>query len=91
MENFCSINFELLKCVKERTLDKKFKVRKEALLGFGRLYRHYVSTPAQLAVPDSESLSLIKNKLFHAYYPLSIESRILVERIFHTCLVPIQR
>ena len=35
----------LLNFVKERTLDKKFKIRKEAMCGLAMIYRKYLSNP----------------------------------------------
>lgn len=83
------VNEELLSFVKERTLDKKFKIRKEALLGLATLYKQYANS-ADIADSTRECISWIKNKVLHAYYQTSLEDRLLVERILHTCLVPYQ-
>lgn len=97
-----NINEDLLGFVKERTLDKKFKIRREALLGMAQLYKQYnyhLSTSAAVAnQTDPESteaaqaslrmLSWIKNKCMHNYYQAQLEDKLLVERIVHTCLVP---
>ncbi|ESO11948.1 hypothetical protein HELRODRAFT_62692 [Helobdella robusta] len=74
---------DLLECVKERTLDKKFKVRREALVGLGQIYKkcHEVGG-------DVRRVAWIRNKVLHAYYQLSIDDKILVERILNTSLVP---
>lgn len=88
-KDFTSISDELLNFVKERTLDKKFKIRKEALLGLSMIYKKCMTTPE---IPDStrECVSWIKNKVLHVYYQTALEDRLLVERILHTCLVPYQ-
>lgn len=89
-KDFRSVTDELLTFVKERTLDKKFKIRKEALLGLAFLYKqHSTSTNA---IPEStmNCISWIKNKVLHVYYQTALEDRLLVERILHTCLVPYQ-
>ncbi|KAF8783022.1 Sister chromatid cohesion protein PDS5 like protein [Argiope bruennichi] len=88
-KDFNSVTDELLDFVKERTLDKKFKIRKEALLGLAMLYKQHMSNPE---IPEStkECISWIKNKVLHVYYQTALEDRLLVERILHTCLVPYQ-
>ncbi|KAG8200522.1 hypothetical protein JTE90_000597 [Oedothorax gibbosus] len=88
-KDFNSITDDLLNFVKERTLDKKFKIRKEALLGLAMLYKQHMSNPE---IPEStkECISWIKNKVLHVYYQTALEDRLLVERILHTCLVPYQ-
>ncbi|KAH9410377.1 Sister chromatid cohesion protein PDS5 A [Tyrophagus putrescentiae] len=90
-----NINECLLEFVKERTLDKKFKIRREALLGMAQLYKQYnfhlanneevVSDEAQGSL---RMLSWIKNKCMHNYYQTQLEDKLLVERILHTCLIP---
>lgn len=88
-KDFNSVTDDLLNFVKERTLDKKFKIRREALLGLAMLYRQHMSNPD---IPEStrECISWIKNKVLHVYYQTALEDRLLVERILHTCLVPYQ-
>ena len=81
--------------IQERTLDKKFKIRREALLGMAQLYKQYnfhlnnsdhvVTDQAQASL---RMLSWIKNKCMHNYYQTQLEDKLLVERILHTCLVP---
>ncbi|GFR06797.1 sister chromatid cohesion protein PDS5 homolog B-B [Trichonephila clavata] len=87
---FC-VNEDLINHVMERTLDKMFSVRKEAILGLGVLHKDYLLTPVR---PDSRAeamLSFVKNKLLNVYYQPQVEDRLLVERVFNTCLVPYQR
>ncbi|KAG9509341.1 Sister chromatid cohesion protein PDS5-like B [Fragariocoptes setiger] len=91
-----NINEDLMSFVKERTLDKKFKIRREALYGMAQLYKQYVlgikpegppaSTEAGLAAV--KMLNWIKNKCLHNYYQTSLEDKLLVERIVQTCLIP---
>ncbi|XP_077518233.1 cohesin associated factor B pds5 isoform X4 [Amblyomma americanum] len=88
-KDFSSVTEELLNFVKERTLDKKFKIRKEALLGLAHLYKQHMSSP-DLPPSTLECISWIKNKVLHVYYQTALEDRLLVERILHTCLVPYQ-
>ncbi|KAF7494831.1 Sister chromatid cohesion protein PDS5 -like protein B [Sarcoptes scabiei] len=91
-----NINDDLLEFVKERTLDKKFKIRREALLGMSQLYKQYNyhltasenEAPSEDAQRALQMLSWIKNKCMHNYYQTHLEDKLLVERILHTCLVP---
>lgn len=91
-----NINEDLLEFVKERTLDKKFKIRREALYGLALLYRQYSlkikPEGPEPSTDDGENavkkLTWIKNKCLHNYYQTSLEDKLLVERIVHTCLIP---
>lgn len=91
-----NINEDLLEFVKERTLDKKFKIRREALYGLAQLYRQYsLNIKPEGSAPNTadgqnavKKLSWIKNKCLHNYYQASLEDKLLVERIVHTCLIP---
>lgn len=91
-----NINEDLLEFVKERTLDKKFKIRREALYGLAQLYRQYllgIKPEGPAPVTDAgtnavRKLVWIKNKCLHNYYQTSLEDKLLVERIVHTCLIP---
>lgn len=92
-----NINEDLLSFVKERTLDKKFKIRREALFGMAQLYK--LNNVADLSENITEEnppananslkmLNWIKNKCLHNYYQTQLDDRLLVERILHTCLIP---
>lgn len=61
-------NESLLNNVKERTLDKKFKIRKEALTGLALIYKKHLSDP--LSVPDAtkSAVTWIKDKILHGEY-----------------------
>ncbi|KAJ3648585.1 hypothetical protein Zmor_020378 [Zophobas morio] len=80
---------DLLEFVKERTLDKKFKIRKEAMSGLALIYRKHLSDPD---VPNAtkKAVTWIKDKILHGYYMAGMEDRLLVERLLNTCLVPYQ-
>lgn len=80
---------DLLEFVKERTLDKKFKIRKEAMSGLAMIYRKHLSDPD---VPNAtkKAVTWIKDKILNGYYMTGIEDRLLVERLLNTCLVPYQ-
>ena len=68
-------NESLLNNVKERTLDKKFKIRKEALTGLALIYKKHLSDP--LSVPEATKMAVtwIKDKILHGkiYLELNIK------------------
>ncbi|XP_077867919.1 sister chromatid cohesion protein PDS5 homolog A-B-like [Saccoglossus kowalevskii] len=78
---------EVLQFVKERMLDKRWKIRKEATLGLGHIYKKAVNNP-DLSRSDLRRISWIRDKILHIYYQQSLEDRLLVERIFTMTLVP---
>lgn len=80
---------DLLFIVRERTLDKKFKIRREAISGLAFIYKH-VMCDQNNEVSDSlkKSIGWIKNKVMHGYYMPTLEDRLMVERLLITCLVP---
>lgn len=80
---------DLLEYVKERTLDKKFKIRKEAMNGLAMIYKKYL---IEDSVPEAtrNAVNWIKDKILHGYYMTNTEDRLLVERLLITCLVPYQ-
>ncbi|OQR67831.1 sister chromatid cohesion protein PDS5B-like [Tropilaelaps mercedesae] len=90
-KNFEAVSIELLNIVKERTLDKNFKVRREALLGLAHIYKNLTCGSHETEDPNIvECVAWIKNKVLHIYYQSELEDRLIVERILHTCLVPYQ-
>lgn len=80
---------DLLEFVKERTLDKKYKIRKEAMSGLAMIYRKHL---ADSDVPQAtkKAVTWIKDKILHGYYMTGMEDRLLVERLLNTSLVPYQ-
>ena len=79
---------DLLEFVKERTLDKKFKIRKEAMCGLAMIYKKHMNNVN--VPPDARHITWIRDKILHGYYMTSIDDRLLVERLVNTCLVPYQ-
>ena len=75
---------DLLNFLKERTLDEKFKIRKEAMGGLAMIYKRHLSNPH--GVPDATKAAV--KWILHGYYMPGIEDRLLVERLINTCLVP---
>lgn len=78
-------------------MDKKFKIRREALLGMAQLYKQYIfhltnNDHSEIVTDEAQAslriLSWIKNKCMHNYFQTQLEDKLLVERILHTCLVP---
>lgn len=78
---------DLLEFVKERTLDHKFKIRKEAMNGLAMIYKKYLND-SNVPEATKNAVNWIKNKILHGYYMTSLEDRLLVERLLITCLVP---
>ncbi|XP_046718442.1 sister chromatid cohesion protein PDS5 homolog B isoform X2 [Silurus meridionalis] len=81
------VNDPLLNFVRERTLDKRWRVRKEAMMGLAQIYKKY-ALQAEAGKEASKQISWIKDKLLHIYYQNSIDDRLLVERIFAQYMVP---
>ncbi|XP_073501929.1 sister chromatid cohesion protein PDS5 homolog A isoform X2 [Phyllobates terribilis] len=81
------VNDQLLGFVRERTLDKRWRVRKEAMMGLAQLYKKYC-LHAEAGKEVGEKVSWIKDKLLHIYYQNSIDDKLLVEKIFAQYLVP---
>ena len=79
---------DLLNFVKERTMDKKFKIRKEAMSGLAMIYKKHLSDPNNMHQATRNAVKWIKDKILHGYYMASIEDRLLVERLLNMCLVP---
>ncbi|XP_077983606.1 sister chromatid cohesion protein PDS5 homolog A-like isoform X2 [Glandiceps talaboti] len=82
-----AVNDELLQSIKERTLDKRWKIRKEATLGLAHIYKKAMNNP-DLAYSDVLRITWIRDKILHLYYQQGLEDRLLVERIFTMTLVP---
>ncbi|XP_045149932.1 sister chromatid cohesion protein PDS5 homolog B [Echinops telfairi] len=81
------VNDHLLNFVRERTLDKRWRVRKEAMMGLAQIYKKYALQSAA-GKDAAKQISWIKDKLLHIYYQNSIDDRLLVERIFAQYMVP---
>ena len=79
---------DLLNIVKERTLDKKFKIRKEAMTGLAMIYKKYLINPNDVPEATKHAVKWIKDKILRGYYMPGMEDRLLVERLLVTGLVP---
>ncbi|KRX97917.1 Sister chromatid cohesion protein PDS5 -like protein B [Trichinella pseudospiralis] len=82
-----NLNNELLNSVRARTLDKKFKVRKEALRCLGALNQKIVSGKLE-GITENLNTTSICSKLLHTYYSTNFDDRILCEKLFYTSIVP---
>lgn len=87
--NVVSDSEDLLNYVKERTLDKKFKIRREALQGLALIYKKHLGME-NVPEPTERAAAWMKDKILHGYYMVLLDDRILVERLLNTCLVPYQ-
>nr|XP_023646668.1 sister chromatid cohesion protein PDS5 homolog A-like [Paramormyrops kingsleyae] len=81
------VNDQLLGFVRERTLDKRWRVRKEAMMGLAQLYKKYC-LHHEAGKESALKISWIKDKLLHIYYQNSIDDKLLVEKIFAQFMVP---
>uniref|UniRef100_A0A8C1DH23 PDS5 cohesin associated factor B n=2 Tax=Cyprinus carpio TaxID=7962 RepID=A0A8C1DH23_CYPCA len=72
------VNDHLLNFVRERTLDKRWRVRKEAMMGLAQIYKKY-ALQAEAGKEAAKQISWIKDKLLHIYYQNSIDDRALNE------------
>uniref|UniRef100_A0A8C2BCI4 PDS5 cohesin associated factor B n=1 Tax=Cyprinus carpio TaxID=7962 RepID=A0A8C2BCI4_CYPCA len=68
------VNDHLLNFVRERTLDKRWRVRKEAMMGLAQIYKKY-ALQAEAGKEAAKQISWIKDKLLHIYYQNSIDDR----------------
>lgn len=63
---------DLLEFVKERTLDKKFKIRKEAMTGLAMIYKKHLMDP-NVPQATKKAVMWIKDKILHGKYQLLIQ------------------
>ncbi|XP_074650507.1 sister chromatid cohesion protein PDS5 homolog A-like [Tubulanus polymorphus] len=87
-KDLSAVTDDLLALVKERTLDKKFKIRREALIGLSQIYKKGVLLAEDRDPIQSARISWIKDKVLHGYYQNNIEDKVLIERLFKLNLVP---
>lgn len=84
-------SLDLLDILKERSLDKKFKIRKAAMNGLAIIYQKYLQMMrTQETVSDTTRVAVnwIKNKILNGYYKSTLEDQLMVERLLTTHLVP---
>ena len=69
---------DLLNFVKERTLDKKFKIRKEANTGLATIYKKHLANPAGVPEATKKAVTWIKDKILHGNYITVIERTLVI-------------
>lgn len=82
---------ELLAILKERSQDKKFKIRRAALNGLAMIYnKHLQAVLASEAPLESplDTANWIQIKILNGYYHATVEDQLLIERLLITNLVP---
>ncbi|CRK92889.1 CLUMA_CG006304, isoform A [Clunio marinus] len=82
---------ELLAILKERSQDKKFKIRRAALNGLAYIYnKHLQAVQASEATIESplDTANWIQIKILNGYYHATLEDQLLIERLLITNLVP---
>jgi sister chromatid cohesion protein PDS5 len=82
---------ELLAILKERSQDKKFKIRRAAMNGLSLIYNeHLKATLASESPVESplDSANWIQIKILNGYYHATLEDQLLIERLLITSLVP---
>ncbi|RDD42452.1 Sister chromatid cohesion protein PDS5-like protein B-B, partial [Trichoplax sp. H2] len=86
IEKLEAVTEELWDALKERMRDKKWIVRKEAMIKIAALYKSFKTKNEKNKY--HKELQWMPNKLLHCYYQPGIEDRIFVEKIFRTALIP---
>lgn len=82
---------ELLAILKERSQDKKFKIRRAALNGLAMIYNKHLQAVIAGETPCESPLdaaSWIQIKILNGYYHATVEDQLLIERLLITNLVP---
>uniref|UniRef100_A0A1A9VQX0 Uncharacterized protein n=1 Tax=Glossina austeni TaxID=7395 RepID=A0A1A9VQX0_GLOAU len=81
---------DLLFILRERSLDKIFKIRLQALRGLAFIYQKATVDLNDMPNEIKSSLRWIKNTIMHSYYTPTLDDRICVERILLKYLIPYQ-
>lgn len=82
---------ELLAILKERSQDKKFKIRRAALNGLAMIYNKHLQAVITSDTPIEsplDSACWIQIKILNGYYHATVEDQLLIERLLITNLVP---
>ena len=69
-------------------MDKKFKIRKEAMEGLALIYSKHLTNPNNVPQATKNAITWIKDKILYGYYTPGIENKLLVEKLMVTKLVP---
>lgn len=87
-EDFDSLSKKLFNGVIDRIMDKKWSIRREAVTWIGRIYQTLSAfrTPSK---KDVEYITLLPSKILHLYQQNNNQDRLLIERVFFGCLLPV--
>jgi sister chromatid cohesion protein PDS5 len=81
---------ELLAILKERSQDKKFKIRRAALNGLAMIYNKHLTAVISSESPVESPLDAanwIQIKILNGYYHATLEDQLLIERLLITNMV----
>lgn len=84
---------DLMNVLKERSSDKKFKIRKVSMNGLALIYQKYLNALKnceKMADCTYEAVGWIQNKILNGYYKSTLDDQLLVERLLITHLVTYQ-
>lgn len=81
--DFVSKSKDLMECLRERSYDKKINIREESHEGLANIYKKYLDDKIVDGPPD-----WIHNRILQGYYLEGESDKILVEKLFHRCIVP---
>lgn len=82
---------ELLAILKERSQDKKFKIRRGALSGLAMIYNKRLTDLLSKEKPKQsqiDSSNWIQIKILNGYYHATLEDQLLIERLLIMNLIP---
>lgn len=84
---------DLMAILKERSQDKKFKIRRAAMNGLALIYNEHLKATLSSKNNDPEASALdsanwIQIKILNGYYHATLEDQLLIERLLITSIVP---
>lgn len=82
---------DLMAILKERSQDKKFKIRRAAMNGLALIYNEHLKTTLASECPEESALdsaNWIQIKILNGYYHATLEDQLLIERLLITSIVP---
>ncbi|VDD81158.1 unnamed protein product [Mesocestoides corti] len=74
----------LFDIISNRSRDKSLPVRKEVLSEMAQVYKQNL----QVTNPNYEKMTTALNAIMHMYYQPTNDDKIIVERLFKSCIVP---
>jgi sister chromatid cohesion protein PDS5 len=82
---------DLMLILKERSQDKRFKIRRAAMNGLAYIYNEHLKTTLASANPAESALDTahwVQIKILNGYYHATLEDQLLIERLLITSIVP---